>query len=177
MNSRFKTEKTFISFWRYVATNLQQVCLPFFGSLLPSATFLCNGSPRHFHGFLSGINGGVFLQPSVSSYFACYLHVDITPSGIKKHHFQRVAVLRKKVWIFQKKRQMNKNCRRIRIKLESRLYHSVTMSKSKISHGTFATAEHLSCCHPDSLGPHWPGGTPAPGGKNPTERLGSQIRW
>lgn len=60
-------------------------------------------SPRHFHGFLSGINGGVFLQPCVSSCFPCYLHVDITPSGIKKHHFQRVTDLRKKNIGFFKK--------------------------------------------------------------------------
>lgn len=74
-------------------------------SLLPSATFCATDHrpPRHFHGVLSGINGGVFLQPCVSSYFACYLHVDITPSGIKKTPFSKSYRFAKKNMDFSKK--------------------------------------------------------------------------
>lgn len=178
MNSRFKTEKTSISFRHYVATNLQQVCLPFCLLIASICDFFVQRITPSFP--------RLSLRYQRWSLFSAMRFVILWLLSLCRYHplwyqkntiFKEWQLREKKHQIFQKQRhKWNKNCRRILINVGfSTLSFFGTMSKSEISHGTFATAEHLSCCHPDSLGPHWPGGTPAPAGGG--RDLGSQIRW
>ena len=85
------------------------------------------------------------------------------PLVSKKHHFQRVTDLRKKIWIFQKKTQMKQKLQKERDKVGfSTLSFFGTMSNRRfpmeqpqlnIFHVAILTHWGHSC---------WPGGTPAP---------------
>lgn len=136
MNSRFKTEKTFICFRHYVATNLQQVCLPF--CLLIAS--ICDSFVQRItdHPVIST----AFSQVStVESFFShAFRHVFLAismwispPLASKNTIFKELQICEKKTSDFSKKTQMNEQ------KLQkdsdkcwdSRLYHSVTMSNRR----------------------------------------------
>ena len=110
MNSRFKTEKTFICFRHYVATNLQQVCLPF--CLLIAS--ICDSFVQRItdHPVIST----AFSQVStVESFFShAFRHVFLAismwispPLASKNTIFKELQICEKKTSDFSKKTQMN----------------------------------------------------------------------
>ena len=135
MNSRFKTEKTSICFRHYVATNLQQVCLPFCLLIASICDFFVQRITDH------PVISTAFSQVStVESFFShAFRHTLLAismwispPLVSKKHHFQRVTASRKKKSDFSKKNTNEKKLQKNSDKCwDSRLYHSLEPCRNR----------------------------------------------